>query len=77
MAVNRSIRSVDPALYVHGNCSVQMISPALYQKRLLRYELLLARRLRPYGIHHCGTIPTSLLTFTRRPTCVSGRGLGV
>lgn len=54
LAVNRSILNVDPALYVHGNCSVQMISPALYQKRLLPYELLLARRLRPYGIHHCG-----------------------
>ena len=54
MAVNRSIRSVDPAIYVHANCSVQMISPALYEQRLLPYELLLARRLRPYGIHHCG-----------------------
>ena len=54
MAVNRCILNVDPALYVHANCSVQMISPALYEQRLLPYELLLARRLPPYGIHHCG-----------------------
>ena len=31
IAVNRSILNVDPALYVHANCSVQMISPALYR----------------------------------------------
>jgi hypothetical protein len=54
VAVNRSILNVDPALYIHPNCSVQMISPALFQQRLLPYELLLARRLQPYGIHHCG-----------------------
>jgi hypothetical protein len=54
LAVNRSILNVDPAIYVHANCSVQMISPALYEQRLLPYELLLAQRLRPYGIHHCG-----------------------
>jgi hypothetical protein len=54
LAVNRSILNVDPAIYVHANCSVQMISPTLFQERLLPYELLLARRLPPYGIHHCG-----------------------
>ncbi len=54
VAVNRSILNVDPTLYIHPNCSVQMISPALFQQRLLPCELLLARRLRPYGVHHCG-----------------------
>jgi hypothetical protein len=54
LAVNRSILNVDPTLYIHPNCSVQMISPALFQKRLLPFELRLAQRLRPYGIHHCG-----------------------
>jgi hypothetical protein len=54
VAVNRSIVNVDPALYVHSNCSVQMISPALYRKRLLEWEQCLAAKLPPYGIHHCG-----------------------
>jgi hypothetical protein len=54
VAVNRSILNVDPRIYVHGNCSVQMISPALYRKRLLPWECHLARRLAPFGIHHCG-----------------------
>jgi uroporphyrinogen-III decarboxylase len=54
VATNRSILNVDPALYLHSNCSVQMISPAVYQEFLLPYELYLAERLQPYGIHHCG-----------------------
>lgn len=54
IATNRSILNVDPAIYLHSNCPVQMISPAVYEKFLLPYELRLAQSLRPYGIHHCG-----------------------
>ncbi len=54
ISTNRSVRHVDPALYLHSNCSVQMISPALFEEFLLPYELYLAERLQPYGIHHCG-----------------------
>jgi hypothetical protein len=54
VSVNRGIVNVDPAIYLHGNCSVQMVSPSLYEKRLLPFECRLAAELRPYGIHHCG-----------------------
>lgn len=54
IATNRSILNVDPAIYLHSNCSVQMISPATYEEFLLPYERYLAQRLQPYGIHHCG-----------------------
>jgi len=54
VATNRSILHVDRKLYLHSNCSVQMISPATYREFLLPYELYLAERLQPYGIHHCG-----------------------
>ncbi len=54
LAVNRSIASVDRSIYLHANCSVQMISPALYRRTLLAYDCQLAARLGPYGIHHCG-----------------------
>ncbi len=54
IATNRSIIHVDRALYLHSNCSVQMISPSTYQTFLLPYERYLAERLQPYGIHHCG-----------------------
>jgi uroporphyrinogen-III decarboxylase len=55
VATNRSILNVNPAIYLHSNCSVQMISPALYEQRLLLYERFLSARLQPYGIHHCGS----------------------
>jgi hypothetical protein len=54
VAVNRSIVNVDAKIFIEGNCSVQMISPALYQQRLLPWHCRLARRLAPFGMHHCG-----------------------
>ena len=54
VAVNRGIVNVDPAIYVQGNCSVQMISPRHYETFFLPYEMRLAKELAPYGIHHCG-----------------------
>lgn len=54
VSVNRSIVNVDPTIYLHSNCSVQMISPALYERYLLPFELRLSAEMPPYGIHHCG-----------------------
>jgi hypothetical protein len=54
VAVNRSILNVDPQIYLHGNCAVQMISPTLYRNALLAWDCRLARELAPFGIHHCG-----------------------
>jgi uroporphyrinogen-III decarboxylase len=31
-----------------------MVSPRLYRDRLLEWDCYLARRLAPFGIHHCG-----------------------
>jgi uroporphyrinogen decarboxylase-like protein len=54
VSVNRGILHADPSIYLHASCSVQMISPALYERAILPHERRLADRLRPYGIHHCG-----------------------
>jgi hypothetical protein len=54
VAVNRSIVRLDPALYLHADCSTQMVSPPLFKKTLMEYECALAARLQPFGIHHCG-----------------------
>jgi uroporphyrinogen decarboxylase-like protein len=54
ISVNRSIVNVDSKIYVHSNCSVQMISPKLYESTLLPHERRLAEQLPPFGIHHCG-----------------------
>lgn len=54
IAVNRMVERVDPAIFLHANCSVQMISPRSYRQMQLPVEQALADRLRPFGIHHCG-----------------------
>ena len=55
IAVNRSVLSVDAAIHLTSNCSVNMIAPKLYESRILPHEIRVARRLAPFGIHHCGS----------------------
>jgi hypothetical protein len=54
VSTNRSILNVDPSTFLHSNCSVQMVSPRVYDEFLFPYEKILAEELAPYGIHHCG-----------------------
>jgi hypothetical protein len=54
ISVNRMAAHVDPALFLHANCSVQMISPKSYREMHLPVELAMARRIEPFGVHHCG-----------------------
>jgi uroporphyrinogen-III decarboxylase len=54
IATNRMITHVDRSLFLHSDCSVQMLSPETYREFLLEPELMLAERLQPFGIHHCG-----------------------
>ncbi len=54
ISVNRMVEHVDPRLFLHANCSVQMISPNSYREMQLPIEKRMAERIQPYGIHHCG-----------------------
>jgi uroporphyrinogen-III decarboxylase len=54
ISVNRMVEHVDPQLFFHANCSVQMISPKSYRHIQLSTEKRMAERILPYGIHHCG-----------------------
>lgn len=54
IAVNRMTEHIDPLLFFHANCSVQMISPKSYRDIHLATEQKMAARIQPYGIHHCG-----------------------
>jgi uroporphyrinogen-III decarboxylase len=54
ISVNRMVERVDPGLFLHANCSVQMISPASYRALHLPREQSMAGRIQPFGIHHCG-----------------------
>ena len=54
ISVNRMAARFDPRLFLHANCSVQMISPDSYSKVHLPVEQKMAARIQPFGIHHCG-----------------------
>jgi uroporphyrinogen-III decarboxylase len=54
ISVNRMVERVNPGLFLHANCSVQMISPESYRGVQLPVEQRMAARIQPYGIHHCG-----------------------
>ena len=54
IATNRSILNVEPQMYLLSDGSVQMVSPSIYEKYLLAYELRLAEHLQPYGIQYSG-----------------------
>lgn len=55
ISVNRMVERVDPTLFLHANCSVQMISPESYRQLHLPVEQYLAERIQPFGVHHCGS----------------------
>lgn len=54
VSCNRSILNVDRSIFLHSNCSVQMVSPRAFEEFLLPCERRLAEALAPYGVHHCG-----------------------
>ncbi|NOZ72160.1 MAG: hypothetical protein GXP38_09645 [Chloroflexi bacterium] len=54
ISVNRMVKHVDPRMFFHANCSVQMISPKSYRQIHLPVEKRMAERIQPFGIHHCG-----------------------
>ncbi len=54
ISVNRMAARYDPRLFLHANCSVQMISPNSYYEMHLPIEQKMSARIQPFGIHHCG-----------------------
>ena len=57
ISVNRTVRHIPEAVYLHSECSNVMISTALYERFFLPVDAEWSRRLRPFGIHHCGADP--------------------
>jgi hypothetical protein len=55
ISVNRIIASFDPSIFIIPNCSLQMISPHMYEALLLEYDTWLGQQLPPVGFHHCGS----------------------
>ena len=52
--VTSIVRQAAPRVYLTSNCSVTMISNAMYCEHLLKYDTLLAQAFPDFGIHHCG-----------------------
>jgi len=54
MCINRVISHFSPSTFMSPNCSLQMISPKMYEKQILKHDMWLTERLQPAGFHHCG-----------------------
>ncbi len=48
------VKKVMPDVYLHSNCTVELISRAFYEELLLPHDVALAAAFPPYGVHHCG-----------------------
>lgn len=57
ISVNRNVRNIHEAVYLHSECSHIMISIEDYEKYLLPIDIAWSKKYRPYGIHYCGADP--------------------
>ena len=55
ISINRIIAQIGPIIHVVPNCSLQMVSPKIYEDRLLKFDQYLLQELAPGGFHHCGS----------------------
>jgi hypothetical protein len=57
VSVNRIVRHLNPAVFLHSECTHTMISEDLYEAYLLPIDLQWSRSLAPFAIHYCGADP--------------------
>lgn len=57
ISVNRTVRHLEPPVYLHSECSHTMISVEDYEKFLFDYDAQWSKKYRPFGIHFCGKDP--------------------
>jgi hypothetical protein len=55
ISVNRIIAAFNPGIFTIPNCSLQMISPEMYEELLLQHDIWLGQQLPPLGFHHCAS----------------------
>jgi len=54
IGVTSIVRHINREMYVTSNCTVEMISNKLYEEFLLKHDIKLSKKFKPFGIHHCG-----------------------
>ncbi len=57
VSVNRNVRHLEPAVFLHSECSHTMISVDDYRKFLFEFDAEWSSKYRPFGIHFCGKDP--------------------
>ncbi len=57
VSVNRTVRHLAPAVFLHSECSHTMISADHYLNFLYSFDHRWSRKYRPFGIHFCGKDP--------------------
>jgi hypothetical protein len=57
ISVNRTVRHLGRAVFLHSECAHTMISVADYERLLMPIDAQWSRRHAPFGIHHCGRDP--------------------
>ncbi|MDR2682703.1 MAG: hypothetical protein LBB64_02405 [Dysgonamonadaceae bacterium] len=57
ISVNRIVKHLQPAVFLHSECTHTMISEDLYEAFLMPVDLRWSETLRPFGIHYCGPDP--------------------
>ena len=57
ISVNRIVKHLEPAVFLHSECTHTMISEDLYETLLLPIDLKWSNTLNPFGIHYCGPDP--------------------
>lgn len=54
ISVNRTVVHFEHPIFLHSTCTHTMISADDYRKYLMPIDVDWSRRMKPYGIHHCG-----------------------
>jgi len=54
ISVNRTVAHMSRPVFLHSECSHTMVSADDYRKHLMPIDADWSRRIRPFGIHHCG-----------------------
>jgi len=54
ISVNRTVKHIRPAIFLHSECAHTMISVQHYEEFILPIDIEWSLRHRPFGIHHCG-----------------------
>lgn len=57
ISVNRNVRHLRPAVFLHSECSHTMIDTRHYEQFIFKYDAQWSKTLKPFGIHFCGKDP--------------------